>query len=106
MGSPLPGMNALQMAYFNEGLKRFTEVDSVSGTQPGAPGVGLGPRFNSNSCVSCHAYPGPGGTSPPVNPQIAVGTNNAATNTIPAFITQNGPVREVRFVKNPDGSPD
>src|SRR5262249_42441904 len=29
-----------------------------------------------------------------------------ATNTVPSFITSNGPVREVRFVKNPDGTPD
>ncbi len=27
-------------------------------------------------------------------------------NTVPSFITSNGPVREVRFVRNPDGSPD
>jgi CxxC motif-containing protein (DUF1111 family) len=106
MGSPLPGLNASQMAYYNEGRNRFTEVDSVSGTQPGATGVGLGPRFNSNSCASCHAHPAPGGSSPSVNPQIAVGTNNGANNSIPPFITQNGPVRVVRFVNNPDGSPD
>jgi len=105
-GIPFPGLNASQLAYFNAGLVRFTEVDSVSGTQPGATGTGLGPRFNSNSCASCHAHPAIGGSSPQLNPQIAVGTSYGATNTIPAFITQNGPVRVVRFVKNPDGSAD
>jgi CxxC motif-containing protein (DUF1111 family) len=94
------------MAYFNEGLSRFREVDSVSGTQPGAPGSGLGPRFNLNSCAGCHAHPGPGGSSPQVNPQIPMATNFGATNTIPAFIQQNGPVRVARFVQNADGTPD
>ncbi len=105
-GGPLPGLSSAEIAYFNEGLTRFTEIDSVSGTQPGAPGTGLGPRFNLNSCAGCHAFPSPGGSSPPVNPQIAMATNYGATNTIPAFISQSGPIRVARFVSNPDGTPD
>ena len=31
---------------------------------------------------------------------------DGATNTIPSFITANGPVREARFIRNPDGSLD
>jgi CxxC motif-containing protein (DUF1111 family) len=27
-------------------------------------------------------------------------------NTLPSFITANGPVREARFIRNPDGTPD
>jgi CxxC motif-containing protein (DUF1111 family) len=50
--------------------------------------------------------PAVGGSSPRVNPQIAFATMNGATNTVPSFISLNGPVREARFVKNPDGSPD
>ncbi len=94
------------MALWLEGGKRFREIDSVTGTQPGATGTGLGPRFNLNSCAGCHAQPATGGSSPAVNPQIAVGTAYAATNTIPAFIQQNGPVRAVRFALNADGKPD
>jgi CxxC motif-containing protein (DUF1111 family) len=105
-GQPLQGLNAGELAYFMEGGKRFAEIDSVSGTQPGARGKGLGPRFNSNSCVSCHAHPGPGGSSPALNPQIPIAMSYGATNTIPSFISQNGPVRVARFVRNPDGSPD
>jgi CxxC motif-containing protein (DUF1111 family) len=37
---------------------------------------------------------------------VAVATANGAKNTVPSFITANGPVREVRFVRNPDGTPD
>jgi CxxC motif-containing protein (DUF1111 family) len=94
------------MALFLEGLNRFREVDSVSGTQPGATGSGLGPRFNLNSCAGCHAQPATGGSSPQVNPQIAVASAYGAANTIPAFIQANGPVRAVRFALNPDGTPD
>ena len=113
-GAPLQGLTAGELAYFTEGATRFREVDSVTGTQPGATGNGLGPRFNLNSCAGCHAQPSVGGSSPSpnskqaaqVNPQIAMATNYGATNTIPAFIQPNGPVRVVRFVHNPDGSPD
>ena len=63
------------------------------------------PTFNSNSCASCHAQPSLGGSSPAVNPQIQVATLDGATNTIPSFITLNGPVREARFkfALNPNG---
>jgi CxxC motif-containing protein (DUF1111 family) len=105
-GGVIQGVTASELAYFTEGAARFREVDSVSGTQPGAPGSGLGPRFNLNSCVGCHAQPGPGGSSPRVNPQIAVATLFGAQNTVPAFIQQNGPVRVVRFQRNADGTPD
>jgi hypothetical protein len=113
-GQPLPGLTANELAWFDAGASRFQEIDSVSGTQPGATGSGLGPRFNMNSCAGCHAQPTPGGSSPSpaskqnpqVNPQIVVATAYGAANTIPAFIQPNGPVREVRFALNPDGSPD
>jgi CxxC motif-containing protein (DUF1111 family) len=105
-GGPIAGLNAHELAYFMEGATRFREIDSVTGTQPGATGSGLGPRFNLNSCVGCHAHPAPGGSSPPVNPQIAVATAFGAQNTVPPFIHQNGPVRVVRFVRNADGTPD
>src|SRR5215469_13242198 len=50
-GGPIVGLTAQQLAFFNEGLARFNEVDSVSGTITGEQGVGLGPRFNMNSCA-------------------------------------------------------
>ncbi|HEX4484961.1 MAG TPA: di-heme oxidoredictase family protein [Terriglobales bacterium] len=104
-GSPLPNMSAEEVQYFNDGLVRFMEVDSVSGTLAGEPGHGLGPGFNSNSCMSCHAQPAAGGSSPNANaypnigpnPQIAVATDAGAANSIPSFITPDGPVREARF---------
>jgi CxxC motif-containing protein (DUF1111 family) len=45
-----------------------------------------------------------GGSSPFVNPQVAFA--KAGSDTVPSFISSNGPVREARFVSNPDGTPD
>jgi CxxC motif-containing protein (DUF1111 family) len=62
---------------------------------------GLGPRFNENSCASCHAYPATGGSSPPSNPLFSIYNYNGATNTMPSFITSTGPVLEARFITQP-----
>src|SRR5258708_13980548 len=105
-GGSFAGLNANEVAFFSAALGVFREVNSVSGTIPGEAGTGLGPTFNLNSCTGCHAQPATGGTSPapfspqvPVpNPQIAVATLDGATNTIPSFISANGPVREARFI--------
>lgn len=105
VGTPLPSLNSEQLAYFQDGLARFLQVDSVSGTIGGEPGTGLGPGFNSNSCASCHAQPAVGGTSPSStaypfvgpNPQIAAASDAGGSNSIPYFISADGPVREARF---------
>ena len=109
-GQPLPSVAANTPAtildFFNDGLGRFSEVDSVSGTIEA--GVGLGPRFNSRSCAFCHAQPAVGGTSPFTNPQVTDASADGARNTIPSFVTANGPVREARFpfFFNSNGSPN
>ena len=78
------------LAFFNDGLLRFQEVDSVSN--------GLGPRFNSNSCSSCHAQPAVGGSGSAANPQAQFTSNGVApSDTTPYFITSTGPTREARF---------
>src|SRR5437764_6063119 len=84
--------NANDLAFFNAGLGQFNESQTVTGDN-----VGLGPRFNLDSCGGCHAQPATGGTGPAVNPQFTIisrGVASSATNTRPSFITQNGPVRE------------
>ena len=58
---------------------------------------GLGPRFNLDSCGGCHSHPRTGGSSPAVNPQVAMATAFGAKNKVPPFITLSGPIREVRF---------
>ena len=106
VGGPRAGLEPEYAQFFTAALDRFGEVDSVSGTMPGADGRGLGPRFNATSCAGCHAAPAVGGSSPAVNPQPEMSKAFGAQNLVPSFITTNGPVREVRFVRNPDGSPD
>jgi CxxC motif-containing protein (DUF1111 family) len=96
-GSPLSTLSPQELQFFQNGLARFIEIDSVKGGAPGEPGSGLGPTFNSNSCGSCHAQPATGGTSPSLNPQFAAGADYGATNSMPPFLTIDGPVLEARF---------
>jgi len=107
-GGPFQNLNDDEKAFFFAAIDRFQEVDSVSGTIE--KGVGLGPTFNGNSCAMCHVQPAIGGSSPTVNPQLA---NNfphvdGAANPVDlsGFLSLNGPIREVRLVRKPDGSPD
>src|SRR6266542_1738667 len=92
-GGPLASVAANNpttiLSFFNDGKDRFAEVDSVSGTLAGEEGFGLGPRYNSRSCVGCHAQPASGGSAPAVNPQVADATADGATNPVPSFITIN-----------------
>jgi len=113
-GSFYPSLNNNEQNIFNQALQRFQEVDSVSGAIAGEPGTGLGPTFNGNSCAQCHAQPAIGGSSPGLaspqnstpNPQVALATLDGAASTVPSFITPNGAVREARFVRNSNGTPD
>jgi CxxC motif-containing protein (DUF1111 family) len=82
------------LGFFTDGQTRFQEVETVSNSA----NVGLGPRFNSNSCSSCHAQPAIGGTGAATNPEFEFPSNGVAPgNTVPSFITANGPTREARF---------
>jgi len=113
-GSFFPTLNSNEQNFFNQAQLRFQEINSVLGLIAGEESAGLGPTFNGNSCAMCHAQPtiggtGPGLTSPqnPVaNPQVALATLDGATNTVPSFITANGPVREARFIKTSSGTLD
>ena len=97
-GNPLAGLSPNQLAFFLESKVEFAEAEEVD--------EGLGPRLNLDSCGGCHIQPALGGTSPAVNPQVAFVNQDGGTDFVPSFISANGPVREARFVRNPDGSPD
>lgn len=84
--------------------------------------AGLGTRFNGDQCLGCHNQPSLGGSGgfmvpnpqdPPAkqrrpeNPMFdLIPHRKGATNHVPSFLEQFGPIREVRFVKKPDGTPD
>ena len=95
-GGPLNGLTADEMAFFQDGKSRFAEIEVVQG----GTNNGLGPRFNSNQCLSCHTQPDMGGSSPAKNPLLDVAHLNGAKNTVPWFISANGPIREARFKEN------
>ncbi len=106
-GKPLPGLDSGFQKLFDAGLEEFDKLDAVKDD-------GLGPTFNFISCVGCHSFPGPGGSSPgptkdnqkPINPQYSFWKANLSqTNQIPPFIKGDDlanpgftPVREARFV--------
>ena len=97
-GHPLPGLTANERLFFDVGLEDFEEAEGI--------GDGLGPRFNLDGCGGCHFQPGIGGSSGTVNPQFGIATAFGARNTIPSFITLNGPIREARLKRLPNGQPD
>jgi len=99
-GGHLAGLTANEIRFFNLGKEDFEEVEGVAD--------GVGPRMNLDACGACHSQPATGGTSPALNPQVAF-ANAATPSQLPAvdsFIRARGPVREARFVRNPDGTPD
>ena len=104
-GGPLSDLTEFQKQLFMNAREDFEEVQSVQGTIPDTE-LGLGPRFNLDSCAGCHTHPDIGGTSPAINPQVEVAKKERAHNEIPSFIKKDGPVREARFKFNPDGTPD
>jgi len=94
----LPGLSANEAIFFDIGREDFNEAEGI--------GDGLGPRFNLDGCGGCHFQPDIGGSSGTVNPQVAVATAFGARNTVPAFVTLNGPIREARLKRLPNGQPD
>jgi CxxC motif-containing protein (DUF1111 family) len=97
-GGALPGLSTNEQVFFDAGREDFEEAEGVAD--------GLGPRFNLDGCGGCHLQPDIGGSSPAVNPQVGVATAFGARNTLPSFVTLNGPVREARFKVGPNGAPD
>jgi hypothetical protein len=95
-----------------------TEANVVTKTNSS----GLGTRFNGDQCTVCHNQPALGGSGgfvvpnpqappdrqrQPENPMFdLIPHRKGATNAVPSFITRFGPIREVRFARKPDGTPD
>ena len=97
-GNPVTGLTTDQTTLFFNGQASFKEQEQITD--------GLGPRFNLDSCVGCHAFPTHGGSSPAVNPQVALATAFGANNTVPTFLSTNGPIREARFKFTANGTRD
>ena len=81
---------------------------------------GLGARHNADQCFLCHAQPSLGGSGGfivpnpgqlipmlPENPLFRLVPHRfGKKNVVPSFEEQFGPIREVRFKYNPDGTRD
>ena len=83
---------------------------------------GLGSRFNGDQCSVCHQQPAIGGSGgflvpnpqdppsafrKPENPMFdLIPHRKGGQNYVPSFITRYGPIREVRFQRQADGTPD
>src|SRR5882762_11074673 len=81
---------------------------------------GLGARHNADQCFVCHAQPTLGGSGGFLVPNPGQGTpmlpenplfrlvplRFGKKNVVPSFEQQYGPIREVRFKFNPDGTRD
>jgi CxxC motif-containing protein (DUF1111 family) len=85
-------------------LKKLFDVGQTAFGAPENVDDGLGPRMNLDSCSGCHARPNIGGSSPDgssqePNPQFSFlkRLGPKTTNTLPSFITKEGPTREARF---------
>lgn len=121
------GLNrALQLEGVCDGCSDLTlgsATDPAKGnlvTQTNSSGLGV--RFNGDQCTACHNQPALGGSGgfmvpnpqdppsqyrKPENPMFELMAHRkGATNKVPSFIQQYGPIREVRFAKKPDGRPD
>jgi CxxC motif-containing protein (DUF1111 family) len=99
-GGPLSGLTANEQRFFLHGKDDFEELEEVDD--------GLGPTMNLNGCGACHSQPATGGSSPALNPQVAF-ARAASPSQYPAissFVRSDGPIREARFVRNPDGTAD
>jgi len=137
-GGPIAGLTANELALFNEGKLRTTQLESVCDTCSDVPlgsdphqdpnlqtltnSSGLGVRFNADQCSVCHQQPAIGGSGgflvpnpqdppgkyrKPENPMFdLIPHRKGGINYVPSFITQYGPIREVRFQRKPDGTPD
>src|SRR5436305_11582459 len=96
-GNNIKNLTANQQNEFFVFRGIFTELNNPTVAQ------GLGPGFDSNSCVSCHSQPATGGSSPASNPLFGIYQFAGATNTMPSFITANGPVVVARTPFFADG---
>ncbi len=125
--NPVSGLNDNETALFNESLLRVSELEGTCDTcsqQPqGVPPIdpdpsnpfsplklvnsaGMSPVFNADQCFICHSQPVIGGSSPAHNPAEKIAHRLGGTNTVPPFEQPAGPMREVRFKFNSDGSRD
>jgi hypothetical protein len=96
-GGRIATLNQFETSFWFAAQAVFEEVETVP--------TGLGPRFNLNSLRRLSRATGRR-LKPRTNLEVAVATLDGANKVVPPFVTANGPVREARFVRNPNETPD
>jgi hypothetical protein len=125
--NPVPGLNEIETALFDESLLRVSELegscDTCSQQPPNVPPIdpdpdnpfspqslvnsaGMSPVFNADQCFICHSQPQIGGSSPAHSPAEKIAHRLGGTNIVPDFEEPDGAFREVRFKFNSDGTRD
>ena len=125
--NPVPGLNEIETALFDESLLRVSELegscDTCSQQPPNGPPIdpdpdnplspqslvnsaGMSPVFNADQCFICHSQPQIGGSSPAHSPAEKIAHRLGGTNIVPDFEEPDGAFREVRFKFNSDGTRD
>jgi cytochrome c peroxidase len=99
-GNPFSGLTTGQQAVVGTIQATFTEINSVTGGNQGHGGtgnLGLGPRFDLNSCSGCHAQPATGGSAPFTSNLFSVFDEDGALNEMPYFEAVNGSMLNTHF---------
>lgn len=106
-GGFIPGLSTNQLSTAQGTAEStFIEINNVTQTGNGTNGnFGLGPRFNSNSCNSCHSQPAVGGSAPFTNGFFQIFDLNGALNEMPSFEAESGVMANARFPNVQSGNP-
>ncbi len=97
-GSFFSGLTSNQKNVEGTITSTFTEINSVTGFGNGGTGnTGLGPRFDANSCNSCHAQPATGGSAPFTNAFFQIFDLDGALNEMPYFESETGSMLNAHF---------
>jgi CxxC motif-containing protein (DUF1111 family) len=94
-GGFISGLTSNQAALEGTSQLTFEQLESVTGSITGNPG--LGPQFNSNQCSGCHAQPAVGGATLFFNNFFLVYDEFGAINYMPFFESLNGAAMNARF---------
>jgi len=105
-GTFFPGLTQNQKNVEGTITATFIEINSVTGVGNGGTGnLGLGPRFNFNSCNGCHSQPAVGGVAPFTNGFFSIFDLDGALNEMPSFESQTGVMANARFPQVLPGNP-
>jgi CxxC motif-containing protein (DUF1111 family) len=105
-GTFFSGLSTNQKAVEGTISATFIEINSVTGVGNGGTGnLGLGPRFDLNSCNGCHAQPATGGSAPFTSNFFSVFDLDGALNEMPYFEAASGSMLNAHFPTALGGDP-